>query len=408
MSIIDALPADYRAPYDFDLARFTAVDGGWTITALAADGEKADYRLSVVQPPAIALLTRAHEPVTHPHRYDLGEPAPVADWVDAIAIADAAGRRVIAQGVWADEGLAPALARAEHGIVAYEAHELHARDPHRLRTWLDDTLAHTAVRVEVAALRDFALTTDGRLRDGMLLRRYDDDTIVGWLPIAVSTDYLPEQWITHRFTVANGTELRPRPNITVRMSGSVRTSLAADHVLTWSELEAHATVDHDLTDAEWLIVRIIDTDVALVVPFAHAHVQIATDDDGATVTISAEAADICEAAHRRRTDFEREWGRWLDPDVTLDDDELARGVARAETLVRTYPEVSRRRQRPAATMTSSSGRTPTASARADASGTRPSAPSPPRAVSRRRSTARTTSKPRCSARATTPSRSHAS
>ena len=59
-----------------------------------------------------------------------------------------------------------------------------------------------------------------------------------------------------------------------------------------------------------------------------------TDDDAATVVIGIHSSRERERHHRNRARFERAWGRWLDDDVALCDDELSAGIARAESAMR--------------------------------------------------------------------------
>lgn len=354
MSIREHLPPDYLAPCGFDLAAFAPTASGWTTTAYDEHGDRVDYTLAFTaldDGSATADVTPrtdpdapqtphpephpephpdAHlEPLQHPFRRAFGIPAPLADWVDAIAMADGAGRRANNQGGWARDTLDAAVDRAAHSIVGYTDSELSTNDPEALRTWLERALDGTQVRVEVARVVELPPPRG----DVVLLQRHEDGATTGWLPVALSTECAPEAWLGQPLPSRAERTIRLKPYVSVQSSGSARIWFGADHVVSWTELQERTTVSTDLTDAEWLVVRVEGTDTALVFPCAYAHLSVRTDDDGALVTLTAESAERCEAHHRRRAEFERHWGGWLDPTTPLSDDDLRAGVSRAASLV---------------------------------------------------------------------------
>ncbi|WP_375237464.1 hypothetical protein [Microbacterium schleiferi] len=85
---------------------------------------------------------------------------------------------------------------------------------------------------------------------------------------------------------------------------------------------------------EWLAIHVIGTDAAIVVPTAYTLLEAKVDNDGATVTFSAHESGRRTVRNRRRARFEAEWGEWLDEHVTLTDEQIDVGIARAEAIFR--------------------------------------------------------------------------
>lgn len=336
--------ADYVMPPGADalIDAATAVAGrdpSWEVTALSDAG--APTRIRITRSAAegyLASVVASGEPnatLRHPYDKTAGLPAPLEDWIDAIALADAAGRRVIAQDRWAGEDAAAAVERIEHRIVAYTDEEIATGDIDELRAWFTDVLRTTTARVEVHDVGELPYVRAGDDADTTLLRAFDGDEVVGWLPRAVSTDVDPAAWMVDPITLRTGRTIPVHPRCWVRTSGAATTSLTADHVVSWRELAAHPTAltRVDGAGSGWVAVHVVGSDVALVFPLAEAHVRVRTDDDGATMLLSATAAAPCRDEHRRRGTFEREWGAWLDPSVELDDTTLAKGLERVADLV---------------------------------------------------------------------------
>lgn len=335
----DCLPAGYEAPYGFGTSQFAvSADGsGWRVAAYDASGMRVEYAIVLSgdgDNRARASVFSGEPPVEtrlqHPYRKDVGDPAPIAEWIDAIALADAMGKRVKEQGAWAEETLEAAVDRSVHRIVAYEDGEIATSDGAEVRAWLERMLETTAVRVELLGLRNHPV--DDEHLDEHLLCRYTDGELDGWLPISVSTEWLHTAWLAHEWNT-NGGAVRPRPWVMVKTSGNQVTRVDADHVISWPALAASPHVTPDLVDAQWLVVHIVGTDVAVVFPHERAHIAVRIDDDGALVTLSVDDAGLCEARHRRRADFEREWGQWLSGSQPTSDDHLRAGILRAEALV---------------------------------------------------------------------------
>jgi hypothetical protein len=83
----------------------------------------------------------------------------------------------------------------------------------------------------------------------------------------------------------------------------------------------------------WWGVRVVGTDVALIFPRNLTSVIVRTDGDGAEFHINTQPT--WERAERNEAvdSFEREWGKWLDPDVTLTQAELEEGIKKAEAML---------------------------------------------------------------------------
>jgi hypothetical protein len=328
---------------------------GWTARARTAEGQDVQYVVwgrpgageDLDTCPVRCGIRDDHDapsadavdglrPLLDPFRRTLGEPAPVQDWYDAICMEDAAW--AVAQRHqrrWGGAALDDVVTRVEHGISAYEQHEVAVSTFGSLadvQAWIDEALAKTQVRLEALVLTDFPYVP-GEMRDGMLLQAVVDDEVVGYAPIAVATNLDSAEWLDSPVA-----EIAPRPRAELRMSGATRMGMNARFVQAWGDVRAQATLTGGAVPCPdpdgWLILGIIGTDIAVPVPAGAANLLIETDDDGAMVVISVHPSLEREKHHRDRAGFERRWGRWLDDDVVLTDEELNEGIARAEQALR--------------------------------------------------------------------------
>lgn len=262
----------------------------------------------------------------HPYSKDLRAPAQVEDWVTFLAASDAQAASAHESEWWAGDGIDAMVRRAEFGIVAYSDQEVALRSVGTagvLCDWLKDALSGNQLQIELVAISRWTHREGRKLRDGMLLHGREDDAITGWVPLAVATDIDPMTWFEE--TTFKERPLRAEPWADIRMSGSSVLGSSAIHVLTWSavtESEAELVLldegnrDRDLS-RDWMLIHRVGTDIAIPMPVPAANLAIRVDGDGALVRFSVAETDARTGHHRRRAAFERHWGRWLDPTVTL-------------------------------------------------------------------------------------------
>ena len=255
-----------------------------------------------------------------------GAEAPVEDWVDAIGIADAKGRRVREERGLAGVSLEAAVKRLEHDIVEYRSEEVRCPQGRRaslapLQEWLDRVLAQAAVRVEVAALARLPETADVAV-----LRAWGTDEPMTWMP------YTIEPRAQHYWRTGLPQTGGPHPTVTTMHSGAQLLSATGDAVLEWSLLEEFITLDAVASlSAAWWVIHVVDTDYALVFPREVMNVLVDIDGDDSVVTISVQPTAQRERFHRHRIRFEKTWGRWLDDGAALTADDLRNGVSEAES-----------------------------------------------------------------------------
>lgn len=354
MTINDYLPQGYQPVYGTGIQpdQFkplpTKNEQGWVVSGLtnkgelgdfaivlapdaeptdASDGESSDRGLATCE----VVVNGELRAVQHPYSKRIGGLAPVADWYDAIAIEDAKGRKTELTAPWSGQDLDSTLTRVEHNIVAYGDDEVAVESfssAAEVSKWLEDALAETQVRAEAWLIRN-AFESD-KIADQTMLRRFRNDDVDGWAPIPFSTSYISQDWLEHAF----GDELYS-PFVHLRMLGSQRESLDADYALSWSELRESGELARENIRLEsgvddWLVVRVLGSDVALPLPWPGANIAVHHDEDGARVGIDVLITETQDKKNRKKRAWESEWGRFLDERITLTDTEIAEGIIRAE------------------------------------------------------------------------------
>lgn len=279
-------------------------------------------------------------PLRDPFRRTLGDSAPVQDWYDAIRFQDVGHNAVLRdEKNWGGDGLEDMVVRSERGISKAELEEVAVAGFSRLadfQTWVDDTLSGTQVRIEVLALSDYPDSFEEPL-PGQLLQGFDGDEWLGYLESMVSTDHDSRLWLTSNYDV------RLDPQAAVRMSGAQLMGFNASAVMNWRLLREDGAVRRgpDVpwpAPDGWLLLGIVGTDAALPVPASTANVWITVADDFATVAVSVLPTAERERLGRARADFERRWGRWLDPDEPISEREIEREGSRVEAELRALRE----------------------------------------------------------------------
>ncbi|MCD1287791.1 hypothetical protein CV023_18465 [Brevibacterium sp. CCUG 69071] len=308
--------------------------GEFTIT-LANDAEQAAERDEQLPGSQLAACDVAvdgqQRPVKHPYSKRIGGRAPVADWYDAIAIEDAKGRESEHKSPWSGQDLKSAFSRMEHNIVAYGRDEVAVESfssAAEASKWLEDALSTTLVKAEVWQVRN-AFEAE-KIADQTMLRRFNDDEVDGWAPIPFSTSYISQDWMEHAFG-----DKKYSPFVHIRMLGAQREHLEADYALSWNQLTAAGDLTRDDSPLvsgsdDWLVIRVLDSDVALPLPWPGANIEVHHDEDGAQVGIDVLVTEVRDRASRQLRAWESEWGRFLDERFTLTDAEIAEGINQAE------------------------------------------------------------------------------
>lgn len=363
MNINDFLPRNYSPVYGTgitpDSFRPLKTENGhaWGADGLTKNGEEGNYTIVLESDDSTEMTSTDHpvdkslgsematcevvvggerRTIQHPYSKQIGGLASVADWYDAIAIEDAKGRKAELTVPWSGQDLDSTLTRVEHNIVAYGDDEIAVStfsSAVEASKWLENALSATQVRAEVWKIRNAYESDEADERT--MLRRFKDDDVDGWAPIPFSTGYISEEWLHHFFGKG-----QPNPFVHLRMLGAQRESLNADYALSWKELNETGELtlyDSQLEDGTdgWLVIHVVDTDVALPLPWPGTNVVVHHDEDGAQVGIDVYATEVRTARHRRERAWESEWGRFLDDGITLTEAEVSDGIKRAEAELNT-------------------------------------------------------------------------
>ncbi|AZT97724.1 hypothetical protein [Brevibacterium aurantiacum] len=354
MTISDYLPQGYQPVYgtgihpDHFKPDPTSNGQGWVVCGLTTSGKQGEFRITLATDvestddsdvissdrglaTCEVVVNGERRTVQHPYSKRIGGLASVADWYDAIAIEDAKGRKTELTTPWSGQDVDSTLTRVEHNIVAYGDDEVAVESfssAAEVSKWLEDVLTKTQVRAEVWQVRN-AFESD-KIADQTMLRRFRNDEVDGWAPIPFSTSYISKDWLEHAF----GDELFS-PFVHLRMLGAQRESLDADYALSWNELmESGELTREDIRlesgGDDWLVIRVLDSDLALPLPWPGANIVVHHDEDGARVGIDVLITEAQDKKNRKQKVWESEWGRFLDETITLTDAEIAEGINRAE------------------------------------------------------------------------------
>ncbi|UVI34730.1 hypothetical protein [Brevibacterium spongiae] len=354
MTISDYLPKDHRPIYGTSVRpeQFepidTATKQGWRINARTTQGDQGEFTITLAndtdQPTehdeqslgsrlatCDVVVEGEQRSVKHPYSKRIGGLATVADWYDAIAIEDAKGHETEHNSAWSGQDLESAFSRMEHNIVAYGRDEVAVESfsaAAEVSKWLDNALSTTQVRTEVWQVRN-AFEAE-KIADQTMLRRFNNDEVDGWAPIPFSTSYISQDWMESAFG-----DKKYSPFVHIRMLGAQREHLEADYALSWKQLTEAGDLTRDDSPLEsgsddWLVIRVLDSDVALPLPWPGANIAVHHDEDGAQVGIDVLVTEKQDRSNRKQRAWESEWGRFLDERITLTGAEIAEGINRAE------------------------------------------------------------------------------
>ena len=270
-----------------------------------------------------------------------GGTASLSDWVSAILLADAEGRREPSSRSWEQDDMAGAFERMEMGAVGYQKVSVAPctfSTPADLQEWLDTALEATQLEVEVVPLDSLPLRNGQKFYRQILLRSMRDDEAYSYRPLGISTDFPGDAWITGKL-FSNGPHIHPEPQTQIRTDGYAITDSHSEDVLSWAALREPSHVkfgqsNRQMSATPWLLLHPVGTDIAIPVPVFASHLLVQVDDDGSLVRIIVKDAVRQTALNRLEDTHRRRWGKWLDDEAALTDDELREGRERVEAQVR--------------------------------------------------------------------------
>jgi len=160
--------------------------------------------------------------------------------------------------------------------------------------------------------------------DGTEERVINDYCLAGF-----AVDYAPAAWEFSRISK----HMPPLPATRVATEGKQIIGYCSDHVVPLQELRASCQLktavepaDLNKVKSDWWGIYVADTDLAMVFPSSGWNIMVQTDCDGAVVDVDAAPTLYRKDINYANNRYERQWGRWLDPNVTLTEAELAEGL----------------------------------------------------------------------------------
>jgi len=370
-SIDGLMPDDYLLPYGtpLTLKDFKPLPdaAGWEIEALDADKHPRHFEISYLDfsemsereiDDLCATATADGDPITwrDPASRRKSDQAPLADWVDFILAQDAEARNVTEQKEWSGGDLSDSLHRIEHQVWAKDADEENLDNFDSIaefQEWLDKRLRGTTVKATAFEIEDTDRPfTDKESKVLLVLRHWHPNPKppIGVVPDGSEvrepdqyclcwfhTDYQPDTWLTLE------KKIPPEPTFSVATEGSQIISYCSDFVVPLAELrELYQLIPatSNVVDSiprtpkrRWWGLMVEPIQLAMVFPSSGWNVIVRQEFDGWVVLFDAARTDVRAAINDAEGTFQREWGRWLDPNVALTDTELAAGVRKAEALL---------------------------------------------------------------------------
>jgi len=350
------LPDDYLPPYCTPLGprafqqTSDPMRPGWTVTALDEHGQTVRYMIELRSPNGDRVIATVDgKPV---RGRDIAtrlqfESGAVSQWYDWILATDAEARMNNAQPQWKGDDLASSVHCLEHGVVHYDTQDENTANfahTSELQHWLDDVLAGTSISVLVLRLDrlDSWELVDDSPQVTALGRRHwhpecvppigpwldDSSATVTYLPVKFDPGLDADCWWS---VYANSYS----PWIRLSTSGRQITGYCAEGFVPLTTLETIADVstDDDGVRGSWWSIRVVGTDLVLVFPANDTMLTVETDYDGAAVKLTARNAITRAVFNAVKDHFSRIWGKWLDPDSHLTDEELAGGINKAEQML---------------------------------------------------------------------------
>ncbi|RKQ37103.1 hypothetical protein [Kocuria tytonis] len=268
-------------------------------------------------------------------------------WVDQVLRGDAEARLSMCEAAraapappWEGDGVGAALERAERNVVSYQdewASTEDVRKDESLSTWLRRHTPYMTAPWELFRLDlDSEECLGHRVEKYVFLREYacrDAQDSNGPRIRYLLHAFDPRNRAPETFQLVDGTPFTAF--IGVRTDGPAVVAYDADGVLPRDLLEPHLVPLRDLgsvplderTEAEsWVAVGIAGTPMLLLIPPGPSVLRLHTDDDGALTVLELSDLEVTRTSRLREKRFRRRWGRFLDENVELAQEEIDRAV----------------------------------------------------------------------------------
>lgn len=277
--------------------------------------------------------------------------ASLEDWIQEVV--EVTARACVEQGglpsVWAGEDVGSMLARAELNVTAYSDHGVEHRPGTAsfatLEGILNTYLAPTPVTVEVLPVTPELLDELCGSRPYILRHHVvsEGQSKVTYPPAAVGPglervwwDRMPPRTGAYFSAFFEGQHLSTYRSDCAVDAADFASAVAAVH----GDAPARTWTDWD-GSVDWFAVRLNHPAApsVLVLPNVRTGFDLHIDDDGASVSLSAEEGSTWRAQQSAQRDYEIRWGRWLcenpvtPPDPAVVSRLLAEAVGEMKTLV---------------------------------------------------------------------------
>ena len=330
---------DYIPPYgtqltvrDFSPVVFDSGQHGLTVEAYSSGGKRSTYELEVLEHyrdgHAMAVCRRDGVSVDYVHPWvhrNHGAESLLQAWYDWVLTQDAECRpRPFNPGrPWEGETVEAQLYRAEHGVVTYEdfhTNSANAASVGWLQDWFDAKSQDSPATFKVLGVTNAeTVTANGPLKLRCMGFKSGEDSLtsktlgqMAALPpgdddLSNSDSALPAEY-----------------GLKLMMDGDVADSFHSDWLPIADDVTAHFS-DEPQAKPEWFAVIPQGINAALLIPAMYAVITLNFDDDGAFVHLQVRSDSAVSSRARHEQRFQRRWGRWLDEDAELTQQELNTG-----------------------------------------------------------------------------------
>jgi hypothetical protein len=246
-----------------------------------------------------------------------------------------------AHGRWAGHDVGSMLDRAEAGVVASDEREALGAafgSTSELQAWVDEALVSSPVRLKVWRLdaEDFqSLREESLMLEHHTYDREDDAQLVadGVLGLTVAYESRPLGGFldAHRWYFFGRNKREREGLLEARQNGGRLDRYVADSCVDISHLRSHLTEGEMRPEGGWWVVLELEgTSTALAFPRDATMISVETDDDGATVNVSARWHLSRIGAITAQQALRCNWADWYDEAAEITEAKIAEQAAASE------------------------------------------------------------------------------
>lgn len=262
--------------------------------------------------------------------------ATCADWGEWILNDSVPGDLRAGGKLWEGPGAEAELYRLSKNIVEYEEHEASTSqfsNVWEMQAWLDKALGNSNAPLKVILIDDVTLMLTARELPFVQIRSFDqsesDKEQISYFP----RKFQPWDGVQNWLNPDHGGYSR-NPKLKVLMDGQTVDAFTAVNCLDANDLQGAVFEDRvPLREGSWFVLGLENTRTCIAFPAVGTMLAVTTDNDGASVMITAREHFSRGEERRNEQSFETQWAQWLDDDHQLTPEEIERGLKTLGELI---------------------------------------------------------------------------